>query len=64
MKKPFLANYEENTNDYTFNNEDKFQGRTITESVEDTDCDITPLIEKGRTLTRTLEDSDFDNSLV
>ncbi|MCT7602388.1 hypothetical protein [Aliarcobacter butzleri] len=59
MKKPYLSTYEKN-----FKNDVSIDGRTFTDSVEVTDCDINLNFDKeGTTNTRTIEDSDYDNNI-
>jgi len=59
MKKPYLSIYE-----ISFKNDISIDGRTCTDSVEDTDCDISPIFNFGGTkYTNTLEDTDLDNLL-
>lgn len=57
MKKPYLSTYEVN-----LENDASIDGRTCTDSVEDTDCDISSIFHLGGTkYTNTLEDTDLDN---
>jgi hypothetical protein len=59
MKKPYLSTYEVNLENDVF-----IDGRTRTDSVEDTDCDISSIFHLGGTNhTNTLEDTDLDNLL-
>lgn len=57
MKKPYLSDYE------VINCESNCDGKTITETIEDTDNDII-IIDLGKTSTATVEDTDYDNNLI
>ncbi|MFX4235610.1 hypothetical protein ACN2EP_06350 [Aliarcobacter butzleri] len=57
MKKPYLSDYE------VINYKSNCNGKTITETIEDTDNDII-IIDFGMTSTATVEDSDYDNNLI
>ncbi|CAM3975535.1 hypothetical protein [Arcobacter cloacae] len=57
MKKPYLSSYE-----MSFKNNISIDGRTFTDSVEVTDCDISLNFDVGgKKYTNTLEDADLDN---
>lgn len=61
MKKPYLSTYEAN-----YKNDVPIDGRTFTDSVEVTDCDISPIFHlhlAGTNYTNTLEDTDLDKLL-
>lgn len=57
MKKPYLSDYE------VLNYESNCNGKTITETIEDTDNDII-IIDFGMASTATVEDSDYYNNLI
>jgi hypothetical protein len=59
MKKPYLSLFEENL----LNDINSLSGKTMDESVADTDKDIV-FIDLGTTSTATVEDTDYDNSLI
>lgn len=59
MKKPYLSTYEVNCK-----NDVSIDATTLTDTIEDTDCDISPIFHLGGTkYTNTLEDTDLDNLL-
>ncbi|CAM3975507.1 hypothetical protein [Arcobacter cloacae] len=57
MKKPYLSDYE------VINYESNCNGKTITETIEDTDNDII-IMDFGMASTATVEGSDYDNNLI
>lgn len=59
MKKPYLSLFEKNL----LNDINSLSGKTMDESVADTDKDIV-FIDLGTTITATVEDTDYDNSLI
>jgi hypothetical protein len=59
MKKPYLSIYERN-----FENKNAIDATTLTDTIEDTDCDMSLILHIGGTNhTNTLEDTDLDNLL-